>query len=205
MAKKLTKALSSKIRQIFIKNPNSFNIKAYAIKFDVDAVALEYQVDNWYEELKTADMLNTKSKSIKPNTPIQPISIENPKTDINNNTRSIASKAMDLHHELLDTISKAVASVKTIIINNPDGVYQKTHGITDSYGRTTEFLKDILPALSLTAEYINPSSALHKIITSSGQTEGAEVNIEDFPVNPMDAARKYQDLIKEIEEDNGEL
>lgn len=195
MARKLTKALASKIRQVYIKNPKTFDIKAQAFKHNVDIAALEYLVDEWMAEIIQNDMLSDNDIVMS-----KPILSSTPRTSINDNTLSITSKAMILHHELLNTIGDTVATVKNLIANSPDGLYQKSAGASDSYGRVTEFIKDLLPALQLTAEYINPNTAISRILSGSADTEQHE-EVINYPSDPMEAARRYQDLIKEVEDD----
>lgn len=180
---KIPASLVNKLKHSYLANPKNFDIKQESISNSISYSYLYLKVKSW------AKLVNTKPEPVED-------PIVNLRSKITTNKKQLLTKATSLHSDILDVISTAVVHVKTVLRNNPDGVYLKAAGATNTYGRTTEFVKDLLPALQLTAEYINPGTAESKVLTD----DDGDVNLKlkPIPEDPIAASRVYQEMMQDI-------
>lgn len=65
------------------------------------------------------------------------------------NLANVKNLAMQAQEDMFEVLSLATAQVKQILLDNPNGLHVKSVGAAgESYGRNTEFMKDLIPAMS---------------------------------------------------------
>ena len=99
-------------------------------------------------------------------------------------------KAQKVQDSMLDLINLATKQVTQVIENNPEGLHIKSQGETTGYGRNTEFVKDLIPAMN---------AANNILGTSKAQPDNPDNPVpqnSELPEDPIDASFVYQEFMK---------
>jgi hypothetical protein len=105
----------------------------------------------------------------------------------------LKSLAMTAQEGMLELVQISTNQVKQLLNNLPDGLYVAGNGDKGvRYGRTTEFVKDLIPAM-------NAANAILGINNKNEITTNVQINndAQQISINdPIEAAQVYQDLMK---------
>jgi hypothetical protein len=107
------------------------------------------------------------------------------------NIAGLKNKAQEIQNCMLDIIQFSAEQTKNILKNSPDGLYVSAESAQGTqYKRTTEFVKDLIPAMSA-ANTILGLDKSNVEITNNTQNN----IIKKISNDPVQASRDYQDLI----------
>lgn len=90
-------------------------------------------------------------------------------------------KANQAQHEMLELVNISARQVKKIIENSPTGLYVKSRGKDfENFGRSTEFVKDLLPVMPIANEIIglNEQNTTNVQINKNSEDEKVTIHVE---------------------------
>lgn len=122
--------------------------------YDAGNITKRAKKDGWVHGEIQQEILskaNAVSDLITSETKIQQKIQQNQTEIVNREVFALAelkNVAKDVQQSMLNLIKLASEQAKNIIENNPSGLHVKSQGDSTSYGRNTEFVKDLIPAMN---------------------------------------------------------
>jgi hypothetical protein len=108
------------------------------------------------------------------------------------NVRNLAKQSQE---NMFEVLALATKQVKQLMQNSPDGLYIAGDGDKGvRYGRTTEFVKDLIPAMNAANAILGVSKEQPTTNVQINNSTHAEVTM---PNNAIDASKAYQQLIND--------
>ena len=104
----------------------------------------------------------------------------------------LKNKAKGVQQSVLDLIKLASDQAKQIMVDNPSGLHVKSQGESTAFGRNTEFVKDLIPAMNAANAILGIGKESKDTNIQINNSTHAEVTMPD---NAIDASRAYQELI----------
>lgn len=113
------------------------------------------------------------------------------------NVRNLAKQAQE---DMFEVLSLATKQVKQILQDNPSGLHVKSQGDTTSFGRNTEFVKDLIPAMNAANAILGIGKEPQTQVNIQNNANAvADANLEDI-VRRVLSSDDENDIISQLEE-----
>lgn len=109
-------------------------------------------------------------------------------------------QAQSVQESMLELVELSTKQVKQILQDNPSGLHVKSQGDTTSFGRNTEFVKDLIPAMNAANAILGIGKEPQTQVNIQNNANAvADANLEDI-VRRVLSSDDENDIISQLEE-----